>query len=257
MGDFLDIITQNVKRTVESGYYQVESTTHKGGSLKENILKCKGNPIISEIKLSSPTRNLVEGEVDVVEIASAMKSGGVIGISVLTEPKHFKGSLGNFKLIRENTSLPLLMKDFFIRQIQVDTAHKIGADAILLIQTLFDRDYCDIELEEMIEYAHSYNLEVLLETHTEFEFQRALNSNADIIGINNRDLKTLTIDIQTTEKILKKHDPINHIVVSESGVESPAHIHFLKYAGAKAFLVGTAILTSKNYEDKARELVEA
>ncbi len=257
MRDFLDVSARNAKRTVESGYYQAEMVEHTRRSLKDGIVNCKANPIISEIKISSPTRDVARGDVDVADTASAMKRGGAAGISVITEPKYFKGSLRNFKLVRERVPLPLLMKDFVVSQAQVEAASKIGADTILLIQAFFDRDYCDRSLEEMIEHAHSYEIEVLLEVHTAEEFQSALQSNADLIGINNRNLKTLTLDIRVTEEILKRHCPHEKIVVSESGIASPSHIRFLRGAGAKAFLVGTAVMSAHNVEEKVRELVEA
>lgn len=261
MHDLLDTLAQDAKRTVESGYYNAgaiaSASKHEMCSLKENILRCERNPIIAEIKTSSPSRTIIRRDVDAVDIASAMKRGGAVGISVLTEPKHFKGSLHSFKHVREDESIPLLMKDFIISQIQIDVAHKIGADAILLIQALFDRNYCDSDLDEMIAYAHLYDMEVLLEAHTEDEFQRAVRSNADLIGINNRDLKTLTVDLHVTEEILKKHGTYNRIIVSESGIESPTHIRLLRNAGAKVFLVGTAVMSSDNVKEKVRELVEA
>jgi len=261
VSDFLDTLAEDAKRTVESGYYQAEATKqtnkYRGYGLKENIVKCRKNPIIAEIKLSSPSRNIVRRDVDVVDIASAMKRGGAVGISVVTEPKHFEGSLRNFKLIRENTSIPILMKDFIISQVQVDAAYKIGADAILLIQALFDRNHCDSDLDKMIEYVHSYNMEVLLEAHTEDEFERAVSSDSDLIGINNRDLKTLNVDLHITQEILKKHSHQNRIIVSESGIESAPHIRFLRSAGARAFLVGTTVMSAHNIEEKVKELVEA
>ena len=257
MSDFLDILAKEAKRTVESGYYKIGATKHRECSLKENIVKCKKIPVIAEIKLSSPSRNIVNDEVDVMNVASAMKRGGGIGISILTEPKHFNGSLHDFKAIRNNLSIPLLMKDFIIDQVQIEAASEIGANAILFIQALFDRSYCDISLDEMIAYAHSNNIEVLLEAHTEDEFQRSIMSDADLIGINNRDLKTLAVDLRTTEQILMKHNNPGKMIVSESGIKSPEQIRFLKKAGAKAFLVGTAVMSAQNIEDKVKELVEA
>lgn len=228
---------------------------HKKNSLMKNILSCDKNPIIAEIKLSSPLRNTSIEHTDVVYIASAMEKGNAVGISILTEPNHFKGSLDNFMLVRKNSSLPLIMKDFIISRVQIDAASKIGADAILLIQALFDREYCDVDLKEMIQYAHSYDIEVLLETHNEGEFQRALNTRAELIGINNRDLRNLSVDLNITKEILRKGYVQDRLVVTESGIAHPAHIKFLKDAGASAFLVGTAIMSANNIEDKLKELM--
>jgi indole-3-glycerol phosphate synthase len=256
MSDFLDDIVEDVRNTIASGYYEVEKIVHDKLSLKETIINCRKNPIISEIKLSSPSKHIIENDIDVLDVATSMERGGALGLSIITEPKKFRGSLPNFIRIRKNFSIPLLMKDFIISKIQIDAANKIGADAILLIQTLFDRGYCDSNLYSMIEYAHEHKLEVLLEAHTEEEFLKTLKSDSDLIGINNRDLKTLNVDIQTTKKILSKHNHSNHIIVSESGIESPNHIHFLKAAGSRAFLVGTSVMLAQDIELKVRELVE-
>jgi indole-3-glycerol phosphate synthase len=256
MSDFLDAIVENVKNTIDSGYYEVEKIAHNKLSLKETIINCRKNPIISEVKLSSPSKRIVENNVDVLDVATSMERGGALGLSIITEPKKFSGYLTNFNKIRKNFSIPLLMKDFIISKIQIDAANNIGADAILLIQTLFDRGYCDSNLHSMIEYAHEYKLEVLLEAHTEEEFLKAIKSNSDLIGINNRDLKTLNVDIQTTKNILSKHNHSGYIVVSESGIESLNHIHFLRAAGCHAFLVGSSIMLAHNIEAKVRELVE-
>lgn len=256
MSDFLDTLIADVERTIESGYYQVEAVKHRQFSLKENIIECNKNPIIAEIKFSSPSKNIIERDIDVVDVASAMKKGGAIGVSIVTEPKYFKGSLLNFRKVRDALSIPLLMKDFIISKVQVDAANKIGADAILLIQTLFDRGYSESQLNRMIEYAHMQKLEVLLEAHTEDEFLRANNSDADLVGINNRDLKTLNINLDTTKEILKKHNHHNRIIVTESGIESPSHLHILKDAGSNAFLIGATIMTAHNIEERVRELVE-
>ncbi|WP_455276951.1 indole-3-glycerol-phosphate synthase [[Eubacterium] cellulosolvens] len=256
MSDFLDAIVEDVKNTIDSGYYEVEKIVHDKLSLKESIINCRKNSIISEIKLASPSKRIVENDIDILDLATLIERGGALGLSIITEPKKFRGSLPNFIKIRKNFSKPLLMKDFIISKIQIDAANKIGADAILLIQTLFDRGYCDSNLYSMIKHAHEQNLEVLLETHTEEEFLKAIKSDSELIGINNRDLKTLNVDIQTTKRILSKHNHSNRIIVSESGIESLNHIHFLRDAGCHAFLIGTSIMLAKNIEAKVRELVE-
>jgi indole-3-glycerol phosphate synthase len=147
------------------------------------------------------------------------------------------------------------MKDFVVSTDQIDAASRFGADAVLLIQALFDREYCD--QDKMIQHAHSLGLEVLLEAYSEDEFKEVVESNADMIGINNRDLRTFIVSLNNTVQILKKSNIRDRIVVSESGVESPRDLLFLKDAGARAFLVGTSIMSSHNVEEKVRELTEA
>jgi indole-3-glycerol phosphate synthase len=256
MNDILDTLAKDAKETVESGYYKINPIENHECSFKQSIIESEKAPIITEIKISSPSRSDSK-KINILNTANAMSRGGAIGISVLTEPKHFKGSLNHFKIVRETTSIPLLMKDFIVSKIQIETASNLGANAVLLIQALFDRNYCDTNREVMIEYAHSKNIEVLLETHTEDEFQRALKSDADLIGINNRDLRTLKVDLNTTTQILGKYPDLSETIVSESGIETPADIITLRYSGANAFLVGTAVISASDVENKVRELVEA
>jgi indole-3-glycerol phosphate synthase len=256
MNDILDILAKDAKETVESGYYKINPIKNYECSFKKSVIESEKTPIITEIKISSPSKSDSK-KINILNTANAMSRGGAIGISVLTEPKHFKGSLNHFKIVREATSIPLLMKDFIVSKIQIETASNLGANAILLIQALFDRNYCDKNREVMIEYAHSKNIEVLLETHTEDEFQRALESDADLIGINNRDLRTLKVNLNTTKKILEKYPDLNETIVSESGIEKQSDIISLRHSGAKAFLVGTAVVAASNVENKVRELVEA
>ena len=149
------------------------------------------------------------------------------------------------------------MKDFILRKEQIDTASKIGASAILLIQSLFTRQYCENSVEEMIDYAHSKDLEVLLETHTDNEFRSALKTSADIIVINNRNLKTLDVDLEVTCRILTKNPAEGRVIISESGVNTSNDIRFLRECGAQAFLVGSAIMEAKNITMKVKELVSA
>lgn len=257
MKDFLDKIIEKVNKTIESNYYATERLSHDAISLRDSILDYPLNPIITEIKLSSPSAGIIKKEEDIQYIASSMEKGGAVGISILTEPHYFQGNVSYFSEIRKVVSLPLLMKDFIISPIQIDTASNIGADVILLIQALFDRGYSWNTLDELINLAHSYNIEVLLETHTPDEFQRAIKSQADLIGINNRDLTTLKVDLKTTEKILHGYKGQNQLIISESGIESVKHIRFLRETGASAFLVGTAVISALNIEQKVRKLVEA
>jgi len=256
--DYLDILAQDVKRAVADGYYNTRRLSVSSfRSLREAIEGCRKTPIVSEIKLASPSSHSIREGLQVGEAASAMERGGAVGISVITEPKHFKGSLKFLIEARRRTRLPVLMKDIIMSPAQIETASSIGADAILLIQALFDRGYSESGLLDMIDLAHSRKVEVLLETHTNEEFQTALRTDADMIGINNRDLSTLTVDIHVTERILKLNDPGKHIVVSESGIEKQRDVQFLKRCGAKAFLIGSALMSASNIEEKVREFVEA
>jgi indole-3-glycerol phosphate synthase len=258
MADFLDLLARDAKEMINKGYYEV--STHSSTlsvSLKKAILESERIPIITEIKAASPSLGTIRKNFNPEEVARAMENGGAVGISVLTEPKHFEGSLTSLTKVRKAVKLPILMKDIIISPTQLETASKIGANAVLLIKALFDRKYCECDLHEMIAQAQSKNLEVLLETHNEDEFRSAINSNADLIGINNRDLRTLKVDLGVTKRILEKNDAHEKIVVSESGVKTPADIRFLRECGAHAFLIGSAIMMAGSIEKRVREFVMA
>jgi indole-3-glycerol phosphate synthase len=199
----------------------------------------------------------IRKNVDVKNIAVAMEKAGAVGISVLTEPKHFGGSLAFLTEVRRAVKLPLLMKDIIISPIQLEAASNAGANAVLLIEALFERGYCECGVHDMIAWAHSMNLEVLLEIHSEEEFSSALNTSANLIGINNRDLRTLKVDLGTTKRILRKIDPQGKVIVSESGIKTPVNIRFLQDCGVNAFLIGSSIMLARNVEEKVKEFVMA
>ncbi|HLC00367.1 MAG TPA: indole-3-glycerol-phosphate synthase [Candidatus Bathyarchaeia archaeon] len=258
MPDFLDKLAGDAKETVDSGYYEVAiQIVMARNSLKKAILKSARAPLITEIKAVSPSKGTIRTGFEAGQIAQAMERGGAVGISILTEPKHFKGSLGSLVETRRAVQLPVLMKDIIISSKQLEAASKAGASAVLLIQALFDRGYCECTIEEMITKAHSENLEVLLETHSLEEFRFAVQSDADLVGINNRNLGTLKVDLNVTKNIIANGETNGKIVVSESGVESPRDIRFLRECGANAFLVGSAIMLADDVEGKVRELVTA
>jgi indole-3-glycerol phosphate synthase len=258
MPDFLDTLARDAKETVNEGYYKVSTTdTFSPVSLKKAILESKKNAVITEVKAASPSRGTIKTNFDPEEVAVAMENGGATGISVLTEPKHFSGSLSYLTKVRKAVQLPILMKDIIVNPLQLETASRIGANAVLLIEALFEREYCECSLDEMIAKAHARNLEVLLEIHNESEFQSAVKSDADLVGINNRDLRTLEVDIGITERILKRYDSHEKLVVSESGVMTPADLLFLRGCGAQAFLIGSAIMMAGNIEEKVKEFVTA
>lgn len=257
MSDFLETLAKDARQTIGEGYYNVRQIhPNVGIGLKESILKCRKNPIIAEIKLASPVSGTIARNIDVEATALMMQRGGAVGLSILTEPKHFRGRI-EYLVAAGKCGLPRLMKDIIVDPIQVETAAKIGAEAILLIESLYERSLCNATLEEMMNLAHKEAIEVLLETHTKEEFERALDTEADLIGINNRDLASLRIDLQVTRNVLAACNYKGHIVVSESGIRTGYHIRFLKESGASAFLVGSSIMSATDPEKKVKELVEA
>jgi indole-3-glycerol phosphate synthase len=260
MPDFLDVLARDAKATVASGYYESPKKAHiVKASLKSAIRATnaygKRAAVITEIKAASPSAGIIRQIVEAEKVAEAMANGGAVGISVLTEPKHFNGSLSNLGEVRGAVKLPILMKDIVVSPLQLAAASRRGANAVLLIQALFDRGLCQQGVGEMIADAHVRNLEVLLETHNESEFRRALSSDADLVGINNRDLGTLKVDLNVTKQILMKNPPEGKLIVSESGIGTAADVRFLSSCGADAFLIGSAVMMSNNMEEKVKELV--
>jgi indole-3-glycerol phosphate synthase len=258
MSDFFDTLAQDAKITIESGYYtNLPASKHPQISLKDAIHACKTNPIITEIKSASPSAGIIRAEINATQLAQAMQQGGAVGISVLTEPKHFHGSLKTLTKTRQAVQLPILMKDIILSPVQVEAAEKLGANVILLIQALFERGYGKMGINELIEFAHDRHIEVLLETHNESEFILAGKTHADFIGINNRDLATLKINLDTTHRILKRHKKPQKIVISESGIQTNSDLQFLRGCGADAFLIGSSIMLTNDVKSKVKEFVEA
>jgi indole-3-glycerol phosphate synthase len=258
MADFLDTLAQSARATIDSGYYETPNDAATTSiSLKKAILENRKAPVITEIKVASPSAGTIRKNLDAGLIAKSMEKGGAVGLSVLTEPKHFKGSLRSLVGARKAVKLPILMKDIILSPVQLETASKAGANAALLIHALFDRGYCECSLDEMIAIAHSEGLEVLLESHTADEFRFAVRTHADLVGINNRNLATLKVDLGVTKEIMERNRAEGKVVVSESGVNTAADLRFLRDCGAKAFLIGSAVMLADNVEAKVRELVSA
>lgn len=258
MPDFLDYLARCAKETVKEGYYNKTPTaTAPHSSLKNAILKCGKAPIIAEIKFASPSLGAIRDRTSVSNLAADMEEGGAAGISVLTEPKNFGGDIRFLVEARKAVGVPVLMKDIVLNPVQVDAASKAGANAILLIQALFDRGYCKLEVDDMIDYSHSKGLEVLLEVHTVKEYFSALRTDADMIGINNRDLTTLKVDLEVTRRLLATRRAKGKVIVSESGVKDPEDIRLLRSWGTQGFLVGTAIMKAYDVKAKVAELVNA
>ena len=236
--------------------YDITANLQKSNENLSQIIKTYAHAtLITEVKFSSPSLGKIRTLTDPASIAKSMILGGAKALSVLTQPNLFHGSPEYFIKIRQSTDAPILMKDITINKVQIEAGQKMGADFILLIQSIFDKGYVK-EMDEFIDYVHKKNMEVLLEVHTRKEFENALKTEADLIGINNRDLDTLEIDLQTTKKVLSSYDKKKPIV-AESGIENPDDIRYLKKCGADAFLVGSSIMKSDNIQDLVKNLVNA
>ena len=256
MKDMLEKLANNSRQAISDGTYEINYKNQKSEkNLVEQIRNNKHASLITEVKFSSPSLGNIRQVSDPVLIAKQMVDGGATGLSVLTQPYLFNGSPDYFTKIRKEIKVPLLMKDIVVDKVQIDAAEKLGADVILLIQAIFDKKFAD-DIDEFVSYAHKKNLLVLLESHTKKEFTDSTKTKADILGINNRNLDTLEISLDTTKEILEKRDE-KRIIISESGVESPKDIKYLAKCGADAFLVGSSIMKSRDIKGLVSELVLA
>jgi indole-3-glycerol phosphate synthase len=197
--------------------------------------------IIAEIKKASPSRGLLQPNFHPAFIGHAYEQGGAACLSVLTDKQYFQGSLQDMEAARAAVSVPVLRKDFTIDRLQIMEAAAHGADAILLIAAILDRE----ELESLREFAHSLGMAALVEVHDADELAKAVDSGAEIIGVNNRDLQTFEVSLDTSLR-LSYLMPSNTVRVSESGIHTRADIELLSGAGFSAFLVGESLMRSSN-----------
>ncbi|MEW6615939.1 MAG: indole-3-glycerol phosphate synthase TrpC [Thermodesulfobacteriota bacterium] len=206
--------------------------------------------IIAEVKKASPSKGIIREDFDPVEIAKIYEANGASAISVLTEENFFYGSLDYLKKIREMTAIPLLGKDFIFDEYQVYQARTYGADAFLLIAAILN----DSELKDLLKTGRELGMQALVEVHNLEELKRVLQTEAEIIGINNRDLKTFKTDIATTERLIKEISQ-DKIVVSESGINTAEDISRLRECGAHAFLIGESLMRERDIAKKLTELL--
>ena len=236
------LVDNSFKAIDEGAYETTHSFTHDAISIKKAITLCPHSPLITEMKFSSPSQGKIRNKAPPAEIATTMIESGAIGLSVLTQPYLFDGSIEYLATIRKAVSVPLLMKDITVSTVQIDAAKKAGADCILLIKTVFDQNLAEESMEKLAEYAKKKGLQVLVEVHTEQEFGEVIKAKYSLVGINNRNLDNLKVDIANTERLLKKCAKGKSLIVSESGISKPSDIQYLKKVGADAFLVGTSIM---------------
>ena len=207
--------------------------------------------LIAEVKKASPSKGIIREDFDPIAIAQIYQSSGAAAISVLTDERFFQGSLSYLTAIREVTSIPLLRKDFIIDEYQIYQARAAGADAILLIAAILELE----TMQTFLNIAYSLDLNCLVEVHTESELRRVLDADAQIVGINNRDLNTFQTNLNTTVQ-LRKLIPQDKIVVSESGIHSSRDVKMLQECGVNAILVGESLMRSADINAKVKELME-
>jgi indole-3-glycerol phosphate synthase len=206
--------------------------------------------LIAEVKKASPSAGIICKDFNPVRIAKEYEAAGASCLSVLTDEKFFQGSLDYLRQIRAAVKLPLLRKDFIIDERQILEAIEWGADAILLIVSILS----DEQLKKFHALAKDAGLAILVEVHDAHEMEHALKIGAELIGVNNRDLKTFKVDLATTEKLAAKIGP-EKTLVAESGIHTRADVERLKKCGAKAILVGESLLRGGDIKTKIRELI--
>jgi indole-3-glycerol phosphate synthase len=206
--------------------------------------------LIAEVKKASPSKGVIREDFDPVTISGIYEKSGASCLSVLTEKRYFQGELEYLGRIRRVVKLPLLRKDFIIDEYQIHEARAAGADAILLIAACLEKK----QIEDYLEIAHQLGLDVLVESHTYKELDKSLQAGATLVGINNRDLTTFTVSLQTTFDLLKDI-PDDRTVVSESGIKTRKDVVGLQQAGVDAILVGESLMRENDIGKKVKELL--
>jgi indole-3-glycerol phosphate synthase len=203
-----------------------------------------------EAKKASPSAGIIAADFNPLSQAREYARGGAHALSVLTDEKYFHGHLSYLRQIREQVELPLLRKDFIVHELQVYESVVAGADAILLIVAALD----DKKLRVLYDLAKTCQLDVLVEVHDLPEMERALELGAEIIGINNRNLKTFTVDLATTEE-LAEEIPSEAVAISESGIKTAEDVRRVRACGINAVLVGETLMRAKNVPEAIKELL--
>lgn len=253
-----DIVTSTQKRVAllkdEYSLLQLEKkmTDDKPRPFQSALKHPNRLGLIAEIKKASPSKGLIAPDFDVEKMATLYRDSGADCLSVLTEPEFFQGHNSYLKQARDVSGLPVLRKDFIISDLQIAEARLLGADCILLIAAIL-RDW---EIRAFKHVAARYGMDALVEIHDEAEANRALSNGCDFVGINNRNLKTFEVDMNTTER-LRPLLPSNVTVVAESGISTRSDAQRLRNCGADALLVGESLMKSGDVNSAIRDLLEA
>lgn len=206
--------------------------------------------VIAEIKRASPSKGVLRENLEPATWAQRYQRAGATALSVLTDERFFNGSLLHLQEVRRCVDLPLLRKDFILAPYQIYEARCHGADGVLLIVRALEKE----PFKQLLRVTREVGMEALVEVHTERELERALEEGVSLLGINNRDLQSFTVDIAVTERLMPRI-PSDVTVVSASGIQTRQQVELLESKGVKAFLVGEALVTSTDPEEKLRELI--
>ncbi|APY10116.1 indole-3-glycerol phosphate synthase [Seonamhaeicola sp. S2-3] len=217
-----------------------------------NNLRASKSGIIAEHKRRSPSKSVINNNLNVQDVASGYENAGVCGMSVLTDGKYFGGSLDDLLTARASCNLPLLRKEFIIDEYQILEAKAYGADVILLIAAILTKK----EIKQFSEFAKSLNLNVLLEVHNEEELHKSIMPSLDMLGVNNRNLKTFNVSLETS-KSLSSLIPNDFVKVSESGISNIEAIKELQPYGYQGFLIGENFMKTENPGASATQFIKA
>ena len=256
MGDILYRILAEKRREVEArkarGLFYRPFWDAPRRSLKEALSQGPGFRVIAEIKRASPSKGLIACDFDPVATARAYEEAGAAAISCLTDEPFFRGHLEYLAAVREVSSLPILRKDFIIDEVQIEEARAFGADAVLLIVAALS----PAKLKALLEAGKALGLEALVEVHDEEELAVALSAGAEIIGVNNRNLKTFEVRLETSIE-LRRLVPKELPLVAESGIRGPEDIRRLREAGISAALIGESLMRADDQKKALKELIHA
>ena len=216
------------------------------------VKSLRNKPFICEVKKASPSLGEINISADPAETAKIYGESGAGAVSVLTDEKYFSGSYDDLASVTAEADIPVLCKDFFIDTRQIDYAYAYGADIILIMASTLEK----VHLERMADYAYNLGLNILFEIHEEAELEKLVNTDVKLLGVNNRNLKTLQIDKSAGAKLLQSLDG-NYLKVAESGLETVDDIRMMRRAGADAYLIGTALMKSANPQTLLRQMYGA
>ena len=205
--------------------------------------------VIAEVKKASPSKGVISPDFNPIAIASSYEEGGAEAVSVLTDEIFFQGSIDYIPLVRQKIKLPVIRKDFIIHELQIEEASNYGADAILLIAAILDQN----QIRDYLQMSTELGMDILVEVHDEKELEKSLAAGVRLIGINNRDLRDFTVDLQTTIR-LRRDIPDSIPVVSESGIKTHEDMKMLEDNGITAALIGESLMRSGDREAALREI---
>ncbi len=241
---------QAKKEVLPVSYFEASPLFNRDTYSLAEALRANKSGIIAEHKRRSPSRAVINQSLSIQQVAKGYQNAGVAGMSVLTDLKYFGGAIDDLILARESCKLPLLRKEFVIDTYQLFEAKAFGADAILLIAAILSR----AEIEVLTKQAKDLGLDVLLEVHNEEELQKSIMPGLDILGVNNRNLKTFEVSLETS-KSLSKIIPDDFVKVSESGISRPKAIEELREFGYQGFLIGENFMKTDNPGESARTFI--